>query len=127
MYIVGDVVWDKDRGRVGTVREHRAGVLDLHGGTGSAWRAVARRCELVAPAASSRSEPLRQPPGTAPVTVSPLGVRTGDWVRLEDDRVYQVEDMRAYGPGGRVLHLRGRARPWVMTHGERQVYRPVDA
>ncbi|MEV2203723.1 hypothetical protein AB0E11_27705 [Streptomyces fradiae] len=124
MFIVGDVVLDRDRGRVGTVRDYLAGVLELHGGAGYAWRAVARRCELVTPASSER-EPLRWPAGTAPVTVGPLDIRTGDWVRLEDDRVYQVEDMRAYGPGGRVLHLRGRARPWVMTHGERQVYRPV--
>ncbi|WP_437110888.1 hypothetical protein [Streptomyces sp. enrichment culture] len=72
-------------------------------------------------------EPLEYPKGTTPVTAGPTTIRIGDWVRLEDRQCYEVVDMRSYGPGGRVLHLRGRALPWVMTPGERQVYRPVAA
>jgi hypothetical protein len=123
VFVVGDVVRDKDLGSIGTVRSYAAGVLDLQNRVGRSWRAMAVRCELITPAAAASGETF--PPATCPLTATPDTVRVGDWVRLEDGRAYQIRDMRAAGPGGRVLHLDGRARPWVMPTGARQVYRPV--
>ncbi|MBT2528203.1 hypothetical protein J7E91_23000 [Streptomyces sp. ISL-99] len=121
-YKVGDLVKDTTRSQIGAVWAQECGVLDLQNQAGYTWRALARRCELVKSAPETAP---RFPPNTRPEMVTPEGVKVGDYVRLEDGRPYRVGDMRASGPGGRVLHLDGRPRPWVMPTGPRQVYRPV--
>ncbi|MDT9682607.1 hypothetical protein RND61_11085 [Streptomyces sp. TRM76323] len=121
---VGDLVKDLTRNTFGRVRRQELGVLILQNRVGYIWRAMPGRCKLVK-LAELDSDPLRYPPNTVPLTITPLDVRRGDWVRVEDGNVYQVEDMRAHGAGGRVLHLAGWPRPWVMTPGSRQVYRPT--
>lgn len=121
-YGVGDLVHDTARDAVGAVCDQELGVVELEDGQGYRWRAVAARCRLV------REAPPEQPapPGTYPVDATPEAVQVGDWARVEDGRMYQIQDMRSNGPGGRVLILTGRARPWVMpSNSVRQVCRPV--
>lgn len=121
-YGVGDLVYDTVRDAVGVVCDRELGVVELEDCQGYRWRAVAARCRLV------KEAPPEQPvpPGTHPVDATPEAVRIGGWVRVEDGRIYQIQDMRSNGPGGRVLFLAGRVRPWVMpSNSVRQVYRPV--
>lgn len=119
---VGDIVRDTVRAQVGTVWGGNTNVLELQDSAGYTWRALAHRCQLIRHAQDPEH---KFPPGTTPVTCTPLDVKVGDWVRLQDGRAYEIGDMRSHGPGGRILHLKGWPHPWVMPSGARQVYRPL--
>ncbi|WP_228974249.1 hypothetical protein [Streptomyces sp. DH12] len=122
---LGDEVHDTTSGATGTVFARGAGVLHLGDRSGHRWRALTVRCEPVVPPAARSTD---RPPGTTPVVVAPDGIRRGDRVRpIEDGPAHRVRDMRVPGPGRHVLHLAGRARPWVVPVGGHRVYRPYAA